>query len=227
MPSSLAVAANAMSLQPDRPRADEPQSESISLSQQADHFASRSSAVEQSEYPAKERMCLLKLAHESIDSALEVREPNVGLVAEHLQEQRGAFTSLYLEGEVCGCVGYVYPVAPLFQTVIETARLAAFQDVRFMPVTKKEACHLNVSISVLSPLFPIAPEQIELGKHGLLISMGNRRGLLLPQVPIEHGWDVSTFLQQTCWKCGVSHDAWQEGATIEAFTAEVFGDREE
>ena len=86
----------------------------------------------------------------------------------------------YLEGDVRGCVGYVYPVAPLFQTVIETARSAAFQDVRFVPVTKEQAAHLEVSISVLSPLIRIVPEHIEVGKHGLMISLGNRRGCSKP-----------------------------------------------
>jgi uncharacterized protein (TIGR00296 family) len=83
---------------------------------------------------------------------------------------------------------------------------------------------LQISISVLSPLFSIRAEEVELGKHGLLISQGNRRGLLLPQVPAEHGWDLKMFLQQTCRKAGLPPDAWQHDATLEAFTAEVFGE---
>ena len=181
----------------------------------------------QRQYSEDERTVLVRLAHEAINSALEERETIVDRIPEHLQEPRGAFTTLYLEGDVRGCVGYVYPVAPLFQTVLETARSAAFQDVRFVPVTKEQAAHLEVSISVLSPLIRIVPEHIEVGKHGLMISLGNRRGLLLPQVPIEHGWDVNIFLQQTCRKGGLPPDSWQQGATIEAFTAEVFGDHAE
>jgi uncharacterized protein len=79
-------------------------------------------------------------------------------------------------------------------------------------------------LSILSPLVPIAAEEVQVGRHGLVVSYKGRRGLLLPQVPVEHGWDRLTFLQQTCRKAGIPLDAWQHGATIEAFTAEVFGD---
>jgi AmmeMemoRadiSam system protein A len=176
------------------------------------------------EYSPDERELLLHLAHQAVESALEEREPALPTIPEHLKQQRGAFTTLYLEGDVRGCVGYVFAVAPLFQTVIETARAAAFQDMRFLPVTREEAAQLRISISVLSPLFPIKAEELELGKHGLLISQGNRRGLLLPQVPAEHGWDRKTFLEQTCRKAGLAPDAWEHGATLEAFTAEIFGE---
>jgi len=123
-------------------------------------------------------------------------------------------------------VGYVFPVVPLYQTVAETARAAAFEDTRFAPVTLLEGRELEVSLSILSLLRTIRPEDVEVGVHGLVITQGGRRGLLLPQVPIEHQWDRVTFLEQTCRKATLPIDAWQKGATIEAFTAEVFGDRE-
>lgn len=176
------------------------------------------------EYSSQERQLLLRLAHDAIDTGLDERELHLPAVSEHLQQQRGAFTTLHLLGEVRGCVGYVFPVAPLFQTVVETARAAAFQDVRFLPVTREEAARLQISISVLSPLFSIKAEDLEVGQHGLLISCGNRRGLLLPQVPLEHGWDRLTFLEQTCRKAGLPPDAWQHDATLQAFTAEIFGE---
>ena len=176
------------------------------------------------EYSPEERELLLRLAHLAINTSLEERELELPAIPEHLQQQRGAFATLHLEGDVRGCVGYVFPVAPLFQTIIETARAAAFQDVRFLPVTREEAAQLQISISVLSPLFAIKAEEVELGKHGLLVTQGNRRGLLLPQVPAEHGWDIKTFLEQTCRKAGLPSDAWQHGATLEAFTAEIFGE---
>lgn len=176
------------------------------------------------EYGAEERELLLRLAHQAIDTALEERELVLPAVPEHLQQHRGAFTTLHLEGEVRGCVGYVFPVAPLFQTIIETARAAAFQDIRFLPVTREEAVRLQISISVLSPLAPIKAEEVELGKHGLLVTEGNRRGLLLPQVPAEHGWNLKTFLEQTCRKAGLPPDAWEHDAALEAFTAEIFGE---
>lgn len=176
------------------------------------------------EYSEQERALLLGLAHQAIDTALEDRELELPALPEHLQQSRGAFTTLHLHGDVRGCVGYVFPVAPLVQTVIETARAAAFQDMRFLPVTRDEAAQLQISISVLSPLFPIKAEEIEIGKHGLLISQGHRRGLLLPQVPVEHGWNGTTFLEQTCRKAGLPPDAWLHDATLEAFTAEIFGE---
>jgi len=178
------------------------------------------------QYSPEERRSLIGLAHEAILSSLEQRDVVLPGTAGRLQEPRGAFTTLYLEGEVRGCVGYVYPVAPLVQTIVETARAAAFQDVRFLPVTQDEASQLKIEISVLSPLVRITAEEIVLGKHGILLSFGTSRGLLLPQVPIEHGWDRVTFLQQICRKAGLGSDAWQQGAILEAFTAEVFGDHE-
>ncbi len=113
---------------------------------------------------------------------------------------------------------------PLYVTVAETARGAAFDDSRFSPVTLDEARELQVSLSVLSPPQLIQPDQIEIGRHGLLITLGPYRGLLLPQVPVEHEWDRNTFLEQTCRKAGLPPTAWQMGAKLEAFTAEVFAD---
>jgi uncharacterized protein len=141
-----------------------------------------------------------------------------------LTEPRGVFTTIYLDRQLRGCVGYALPIRPLYLAVAETARAAAFEDTRFWPVTPEEAGKLQFSLSVLSPLFPIAAGEVEVGRHGLVISDGKRRGLLLPQVPVEHGWDRETFLAQTCHKAGLPLDAWQKSATIEAFTAEVFGD---
>lgn len=176
------------------------------------------------QFSPEERALLLKLAHESIETALEGREINSEPPSAHLAEPRGAFTTLYLHGQLRGCVGYVFPVASLYRTVAETARAAAFEDSRFYPVTKEETRNLQVSLSVLSPLCPIRAEEVEVGRHGLLISLGARRGLLLPQVPVEHAWDRVGFLEQTCRKAGLATDAWQKGATLEAFTAEVFGE---
>ncbi len=207
-----------------------------------------------SELSLELRRILLGIAHQSILSALEHRpfEEQASLPAE-LMELRGVFTTLYLRGdfrsnppgpvvpeklhrdlhselhlehhrELRGCVGYALPVAPLYRAVAETARAAAFDDSRFSPVTIEEAPRLEVSLSVLSRLFPIHPGAVEVGRHGLLISEGAHRGLLLPQVPVEQNWDRKTFLDQTCRKAGLPPDAWRKDATIEAFTAEVFGD---
>jgi len=177
------------------------------------------------EFSAEERAILLRLAHESILLALEDKQISVEPPSEHLAGPRGVFTSLYLRGELRGCVGYVLPVSPLYQSVAETARAAAFEDTRFYPVTTEEAPELQIELSVLSPPQEISPDEVEIGRHGLLIGMAGRRGLLLPQVPVEHHWDRVTFLEQTCRKAGLAGDAWQHGAKVEAFTAEVFGEK--
>lgn len=176
------------------------------------------------EFTPEERATLLRLAHASIESALDNREIPLDAPSPHLAEARGAFTTIYIRGELRGCVGYVFPVASLCRTVAETARAAAFEDTRFDPVTCEEAPEVEISLSILSRLQPIRAEEVEVGRHGLLISKHGHRGLLLPQVPVEHGWDRVTFLEQTCYKAGLPADAWQKGAKLEAFTAEVFGD---
>jgi AmmeMemoRadiSam system protein A len=197
------------------------------------------------EFSPQQRRALLAIAHDAILCRVEHRPfadtpPSLPWLA----EPRGVFTTLYLPKaqpgdttsdlhrepnrdlyrELRGCVGYAVPVAPLYRAVAETALAAAFEDSRFLPVTREEALKLEVSLSVLSPLLPIHPEGVEVGRHGLIVSQGVRRGLLLPQVPLEHGWDRETFLEQTCRKAGLPLDAWRRDATIEAFTAEVFSD---
>jgi uncharacterized protein len=178
-----------------------------------------------SEFSTDERAVLLRLAHEAIVSALDGHECSLDPPNAHFAESRGVFTSLYLNGNLRGCVGYVFPSCAVYRAVAETARAAAFEDNRFPPVTREEALALEIELSILSPPRPVRAEEVEVGRHGLLISMGEHRGLLLPQVPVEHGWDRITFLEQTCRKAGLPQDAWQRGATIETFTAEVFGEK--
>ena len=189
------------------------------------------------EFSRDQRRTLLLIAHRAILSVLERRpSPEAPPLAPGLADPRGVFTTLYLRrglpGDLAGrlgrhlrgCVGYAVPIAPLDRAVAETARAAAFEDSRFLPVTKEEALDLEVSLSVLSRLFPVHPERVEVGRHGLVLSLGARRGLLLPQVALEHGWDREAFLEQTCRKAGLPLDAWRKAATVEAFTAEVFAD---
>jgi AmmeMemoRadiSam system protein A len=198
------------------------------MSPQPEHLAAPAAlaSIRQNEFTPEERAVLLSLAHESILSALERREISLTPPSPHLEEPRGAFTTIYFHGNLRGCVGYVFPVASLYRTVAETARAAAFEDTRFSPVSLQEAPDLDLSLSILSLLRVITPEEVEIGQHGLVVSQGGRRGLLLPQVPVEHQWDRVTFIEQTCRKAGLPLDAWRQGATLEAFTAEVFGDRE-
>jgi AmmeMemoRadiSam system protein A len=176
------------------------------------------------EFSVEQRHTLLRIAHRAILSAVEHNSFQEETPEGGVSEPRGVFTTLYLHGQLRGCVGYALPVMPLYRAVGETARAAAFEDTRFSPVTKEEARELEISLSVLSRLFAIRPEQVEVGRHGLVISGGTRRGLLLPQVPSENGWDRETFLEQTCRKAGLPVDAWRTTASVEAFTAEVFSD---
>ncbi len=194
------------------------------MSQPSEASSSTLAAVAQREYSPEERTLLLQIAHESILSFVEKRETSIFTPSPHLTEPRGVFTTLYSNGRLRGCVGYPAAILPLYRGVFETARAAAVDDPRFCPVELEEARALRISISVLSLLHPISADQVEVGRHGLVISHAGQRGLLLPQVPVEHGWNRVTFLEQTCLKAGLSPNAWRSGAHIEAFTAEVFGD---
>jgi AmmeMemoRadiSam system protein A len=196
-----------------------------SLSHNTAEGIKASGSTSPEEFSVEERAMLLRLAHDSISSAFERREISLESPVPHFVEHRGVFSSLYLLGELRGCVGYVLPNCSLYRAVAETARAAAFDDNRFSPTTAEEAPHLEIELSILSRPQPIAAEEVEVGRHGLLISLHGRRGLLLPQVPIEHAWDRITFLEQTCRKAGLPIDAWRSGAIIEGFTAEVFGEK--
>src|SRR5271166_5836075 len=127
-----------------------------------------------SEYSKDERELLLQLAHRAINSALEGRQIDLTPPSRHLAEMRGAFTTLHLNGKLRGCIGYVVPTHSLYRSVAETAQAAAFDDPRFLPVTAEEAPSLEIEISVLSPLRVIDPNDVVLGKHGLIISKGSR-----------------------------------------------------
>jgi len=175
-------------------------------------------------YSSEERKLLLQIAHESIFSFLLGRDISLSAPSPHLAEPRGVFTTLYSDRKLRGCVGFPAAVLPVYRAVMESARAAASEDPRFPPIRPEEARLIRISISVLSPLQPISPDEVEIGRHGLVVSEGVQRGLLLPQVPVEHGWSRVTFLEQTCLKAGLPPDAWRSGAGIEAFTAEVFGD---
>jgi AmmeMemoRadiSam system protein A len=187
------------------------------------------------EYSAEERRWLLRLAHLSIRAAVSGKPrhptPPTAPPSPHLSEPRGAFTTLHEHGALRGCIGYIIATAPLDQTIRETARAAALEDPRFPPVTEAELDSLQLEISVLSPMFEIAPEDVVVGRHGLMVTHGGRRGLLLPQVAPEWGWDRETFLEQICHKAGLpphilKSGALKSGAKLEAFTAEVFGESE-
>ncbi len=178
------------------------------------------------ELGAEERASLLRAARRAIAEHLAGRAlPVVDDAGEALQEPRGAFVSLHKAGRLRGCIGTFEASAPLIRTVQRMAVSAATSDPRFPPVTEQELPQLALEISVLSPLREVRPQEVTVGQHGVYITRGTRRGVLLPQVATEHGWDRQTFLQHTCLKAGLPPEAWQDPRTmIEAFTAEVFGE---
>jgi AmmeMemoRadiSam system protein A len=143
-------------------------------------------------------------------------------------EASGAFVTLKREGRLRGCIGTLECRRALDQEVARVAVSAAKEDPRFEPLRASELHGLEVEVSVLGPLEPIDPlaeRAFEIGRHGLVVEQGSRRGLLLPQVATEWGWDRETFLAQTCIKAGLPPDAWRKGATVYRFAGEVFGDR--
>jgi AmmeMemoRadiSam system protein B/AmmeMemoRadiSam system protein A len=140
-----------------------------------------------------------------------------------LISKKGAFVTLKKKGRLRGCIGYIEPVLPLNQTIVQAAIYAASRDVRFKPVQSSELKDIKVEISVLTPLRKINnSKDVKVGKHGLVIVKGNRKGLLLPQVPVENRWSRRTFLEQTCYKAGLPKDAWRSGAELYVFEAIVF-----
>jgi AmmeMemoRadiSam system protein A len=140
---------------------------------------------------------------------------------------RGAFVTLHVRGELRGCIGRFDPDTPLYLAVEQLAVAAATRDPRFDPLRAEELPDVRVEISLLSPLIDGKPEDVELGKHGLVITRGVRRGLLLPQVALEHNFTREQFLDETCAKAGLPPGAWrQEGTTLQLFTADVFQETE-
>ncbi|MDR3237545.1 MAG: AmmeMemoRadiSam system protein A [Spirochaetia bacterium] len=143
-------------------------------------------------------------------------------------EKCGAFVTLHQRGELRGCIGYIEGVKTIPETVMEMALSAAFKDPRFPPLKKEEYDSIDLEISILSPIEEVTDlSGIVVGRDGLIVSRGYNRGLLLPQVASEYGWDRETFLRHTCRKAGLPPDAWKDPSTrIEKFSAQVFGEKE-
>jgi AmmeMemoRadiSam system protein A len=147
--------------------------------------------------------------------------PHLGVFAERC----GVFVSVHVYGKLRGCIGVIEDDAPLAENIARCASSAAMHDTRFAPLRPEELANLEIEISLLSSPAPIAMEEIEIGRHGLLIRQGERRGLLLPQVATEHHFDRERFLEQTCRKAGLPATAWKDAQTqLFAFTCEVFSD---
>jgi len=174
-----------------------------------------------------ERRSLLRAAREAIAAHLSGRKASLPPATGGLGAACGAFVTLrrLADEELRGCVGQMEASEPLLETVAEMAVAAATRDGRFAPVSASELDSLRIEISVLSALALIRPSEVEVGRHGLLLRCGDRRGVLLPQVPVEYGWDRQAFLAHTCEKAGLPADTWSRpGVELQGFTATVFGE---
>lgn len=174
-----------------------------------------------------DRRALLRLARQAIVAAVaNHRVPDESSASPALARPAGAFVTLHHHGRLRGCIGHVEANEPLAGTVVRCAVSAALQDPRFDPLRPGEIPGLEIEISILTPPEIVRPEEIEIGRHGLFISRGWQRGLLLPQVAVEHQFSREHFLEETCRKAGLALDAWKDPATeIRAFTCEVFSER--
>jgi AmmeMemoRadiSam system protein A len=169
---------------------------------------------------------LLDLAHRALEA--RVRHAGLPSIDGDLAAgvRRGAFVSIFNGQELRGCLGRLNSHLPLARLVAQLAQAVADSDPRFDRVTPQELAHLGFEISVLSREREVqSVDEIEVGRHGLIVEQGASRGLLLPQVPGELGWDRDTFLDHTCVKAGLAVDAWRRGARVFVFEAQVFGER--
>ena len=174
-----------------------------------------------------DRALLLKIAREAIAAHLnpEFHFAISNLRSAILARPGGAFVTIHKGGDLRGCIGHVEPPEPLGEVVRRCAVSAAGSDPRFPPMAPDEFDTVDIEISLLGPLEPIAgPHDILVGRHGLVVERGWQRGLLLPQVATEWKWSAEEFLARTCQKAGLPHDAWKKDAKIWRFDAEVFAE---
>lgn len=174
------------------------------------------------------RAFLLQIARDTISARLHgLPIPSTQPEDPVLFEHRGAFVTLKKSGRLRGCIGYISGVCELWLAVRDNAESAAFKDPRFPALQDDELSEVQIEISALTPLMPSSPEEVVIGRDGVVIQRGARRAVLLPQVAVEQGWDVETFLDAASRKAGLETGSWREpGTTLETFRAEIFGESE-
>lgn len=175
-----------------------------------------------------DKRAMLELAGRAIREAVQYHKLLEGIPREGVfSERRGVFVTLYVRGRLQGCIGVTEPGESLGEAIVRCAVSAALEDPRFTPLQEPQLEAMSIEISLLSPLEPILPPAIEIGRHGILIVNHSQRGLLLPKVAIEHQLTLEQFLEETCRKAGLPCDAWKQAETrIFGFTCEVFSDSE-
>lgn len=174
------------------------------------------------------RRALLELARGTVEAVVGGGPPPSWPAADpQLSAPGAAFVTLRLRpsGELRGCRGEIRAVRPLAASVVEGATAAALDDPRFPPVTEREVPGLSIEISALTPMQEATPDEVQVPRHGVMIELRGRRGLLLPQVAVEAGWDREQLLAGVCRKAGLPAQAWREpSARLLVFEAEVWGE---
>ena len=182
-------------------------------------------------FNSEQREKLLQIARSAIAHYLKTgKKLEIEIEDDALKQDMGAFVTLHKKGQLRGCIGNMQAEGPLYLTVRDMAIAAAVEDPRFRPLTSKELDDVDIEISALSPMRMIDDyNEIEAGKHGVMVRMGFRGGVYLPQVATENGWDREEFMNSLCAsKAGIPMDAWKTGkADMYVFTAEVFGEKGE
>ena len=189
-----------------------------------------SPAAESGELNQEQQRVLLRIARQALTARVRDEPPpdTEAVTDPVLREKRAAFVTLKKRGQLRGCIGHVEPMQPLVEAVAELAVAAGLEDYRFPPVRAEELAAVEIDISAMSPLRKVAsPDEVVVGKHGVVVEQGGRRGVFLPQVAPEQGWDRDTMLTALCReKAGLPGDAWKKGADLWVFTAQVFGEGE-
>jgi uncharacterized protein len=172
-----------------------------------------------------EKRELLRIARTSLkEYLLSGRVPPGAPHRKCMTEPAGCFVTLHRDHKLRGCIGKLDETAPLYKAIQEMAVAAASRDPRYQPVSVEELTLLTIEVAVLGPRRQIkGPDEVEIGTHGVCVSSGARRGLLLPHAAVENGWDAATFLGKACERAGLPVDTWRgPTATLEVFSAQVF-----
>lgn len=176
----------------------------------------------------EEKKYLLKISRQTLEEYVRFRKiPQVQPPAENLRKKGAVFVTLKKKGVLRGCIGGLSAYEPLYLAVQHMTVNSCSKDPRFFPVTEDELKEIKIEISVLSPPVDVKEplKEILIGRDGLIIEYGGRRGVLLPQVPVEYNWDIHTYLREICYKAGLPEDTWKKKeARLQRFSAVVFGE---
>jgi AmmeMemoRadiSam system protein A len=180
------------------------------------------------QYTLEEKKELLQLARKTIQNYLNKGGKKYPQTDNpKFSEKRGVFVTLHKQGDLRGCIGYPLPTKPLIEAVVDNAISSSTQDYRFSPVSAEELDDIDIEISILTvPQKVKSYKDVIVGRDGIIISKAFNKGLLLPQVPVEQGWDLEQYISWGCRKAGMPADEWKKGVEIETFQGIVFGEKD-